>query len=124
VQRIAIVMAVVSQISKTFGSWGTCPNCSANLKRQRIEAKFPYECPFCETSLDHALWQRVLAFITGVTLSFVFPAFLGARGVTLLFAAFVCYVPALLIAYPWLLTIVSPKYIRKEGDSKLMLFPK
>lgn len=103
-------------------AWSACPNCSRDLGPKPFGSKPPYTyCPFCRVPLSHVWWQRTLVTALALILAFAFPAFLGIRGLTLLFAALVCYFPALVLAMILIFKTIPPKYIRKS-DGVTTLF--
>ena len=103
-------------------AWSACPNCSRDLGAKPFGSKPPYTyCPFCGVALSHVWWQRILVTALALILAFAFPACLGIRGLTLLFAALVCYFPALVLAMILIFKTIPPKYVRK-GEAVTTLF--
>ena len=112
----------VLEQSVSHPPWSACPNCSRDLGAYPIGNKPPHTyCPFCGVPLSRVWWQRILVTVLGLILAFAFPASLGIRGLTLLFAALVCYFPALVLAMILVLKTIRPKYVRKS-DAVVTLF--
>jgi uncharacterized paraquat-inducible protein A len=96
-------------------AWSACPNCSRDLAAKPFGSKPPYTyCPFCGVPLSHIWWQRILVTTLALILAFAFPASLGIRGLALLFAALVCYFPALVLAMILVFKVIPPQYVRKS----------
>jgi len=94
-----------------------CPNCSRNLGSEPVGSKPPYTyCQFCGVQLVPVLWQRLLVVLLSLILAIAFPLFLGIRGLLpSIFAALLCFFPALVVAMILIFKNIRPKYARKPG---------
>jgi hypothetical protein len=102
-------------------SWSACPNCFANLRPKRLEARRPYlKCPFCGAAIAPIAWQRIPWVTLGLLLSFAIPAALGVEGITLLFAALLFWFPANVLAYILVFTAMPPKYVRRDESVRTL----
>ena len=102
--------------SRRRAAWSSCPNCFRDLAAKPFRSKPPYTyCPFCGVALTHVWWQRIVCTVLVCVIASVVPAALGIRGLALLFAALVCFFPALVVAMILVFKTMPPKYARKSG---------
>jgi Protein of unknown function (DUF983) len=98
-------------------SWQACPACGTDLRKKSADQRPQYltTCPFCGVPIVLVWWQRILIAILAAILTFAIPAYFGlGKGITLVFPAlFFCF-PAALLAQWVVLTLVPPKYMRKD----------
>ena len=97
--------------------WQACPTCGTDLREKNTARKPQYleMCPFCRAPMQLAWWQRALIAFLGLILTFAIPAFLGfGKGIMLVFPAALFCFPAMMLAQSVVLSLVPPRYVRKQ----------
>ena len=100
----------------------TCPKCGATLKYKDIRSGRPFSCPVCHTKLQVPGSYTQWSFWGSIVFETLVLAALGFRGIHLLCAVLVAFVPVLFLEVLFLKYLIPPKvefYLPKNGSLHL-----